>query len=89
LCWVHEARHYKKLSPFVACHQIALDKFLDEFWVYYRELLAYTDSPNQKKNLELKSKFWELFGTESSYKQLDERKRLTFSKVSELQHFHL
>ncbi|MDF5730054.1 MAG: hypothetical protein PUP92_19075 [Rhizonema sp. PD38] len=35
LCWVHEARHYKKLSPFVGCHQQALDKFLDEFWVYY------------------------------------------------------
>lgn len=20
LCWIHEARHYKKLSPFVVCH---------------------------------------------------------------------
>ena len=84
LCWVHEARHYKKLSPFVGCHQIALDKFLDEFWIYYRELLAYRDFPNEKRKLELKSKFWELFGTETGYKQLDERKRLTAAKVSEL-----
>lgn len=84
LCWVHEARHYKKLSPLIACHQITLDKFLDEFWVYYRELLAYKDSPNQKTKVELKSKFWELFGTETGYQQLDERKRLTAAKVSEL-----
>ena len=39
LGWVHEARHYKKLSPFVSCHQKSLDKFLDDFWNYYRELL--------------------------------------------------
>ena len=84
LCWVHEARHYKKLSPFVGCHQIILDKFLDEFWVYYRELLAYRDSPNQKRKLELESRFGELFGTETGYKQLNERKRLTAAKVSEL-----
>ena len=38
LCWVHEGRHYKKLSPFVAYHQEVLDKFLDDFWNYYREL---------------------------------------------------
>jgi hypothetical protein len=84
LCWVHEARHYKKLNPFVACHQQTLDKFLDDFWIYYRELLAYKDSPNPKRKLELKSKFCELFGTETGYKQLDERKILTAAKVSEL-----
>ena len=84
LCWVHEGRHYKKLTPFVTCHQKILDDFLTEFWDYYRELLAYQDSPNQNKKLELKSKFGELFGTETGYKQLDERKRLTAAKVSEL-----
>jgi regulator of replication initiation timing len=84
LCWVHEARHYKKLNPFVACHQQTLEKFLDDFWIYYRELLFFKDSPNQKIKLELKSQFWELFGTETGYKQLDERKRLTAAKVSEL-----
>ncbi len=84
LCWVHEGRHYKKLTPFVACHQEILDNFLRSFWDYYRQLLAYRDSSNQKKKLELQSKFWEIFGTETGYKQLDERKRLTAAKVSEL-----
>ena len=84
LCWVHEGRHYKKLSPVVACHQELLDEFLDEFWDYYRELLAYTDSPSAEVARELKSKFWKLFGSKSGYEQLDERKRLTAAKASEL-----
>ncbi len=40
LCWVHEGRHYKKLSPLVPCHQKLLDDFLERFWNYYRKLLA-------------------------------------------------
>lgn len=51
LCWVHEGRHYKKLTPFVACHQKNLDDFLKEFWDYYRELLAYRDSPCLEKKV--------------------------------------
>jgi len=84
LCWVHEARHYKKLSPFVTCHQKSLDKFLDDFWDYYRELLAYKNSPSGLEKLRLKSQFLEIFGSPSGYEQLDERKKLTLSKISEL-----
>jgi regulator of replication initiation timing len=84
LCWVHEGRHYKKLSPVVACHQEALDDFLDDFWDYYRDLLAYRDSPSESAARELRSEFWKLFGTGSGYQQLDERKRLTAAKMSEL-----
>lgn len=59
-------------------------EFLGEFWDYYRELVAYRDSPNPDTKQELKSKFWKLFGTETGYKQLDERKKLTAAKESEL-----
>jgi hypothetical protein len=84
LCWVHEGRHYKKLSPFIACHQTILEDFLDKFWQYYRKLLAYRDAPGQEQADQLKSEFWTLFSTESGYQQLDERKRLTRQKISEL-----
>lgn len=84
LCWVHEGRHYKKLSPFIVCHQKILDKFLDDFWDYYRDLLAYKNSPSQQTAEKLRSEFWKLFSTESGYQQLDERKRLTLLKISEL-----
>ncbi|PAX51314.1 hypothetical protein CK510_25460 [Brunnivagina elsteri CCALA 953] len=84
LCWIHEARHYKKLSPFIACHQKTLDEFLDRFWKYYRKLLAYRSAPNEDQAKELRLEFWTLFTEKSSYEQLDERKRLTAAKVSEL-----
>ncbi|MEG4109397.1 IS66 family transposase, partial [Microcoleus sp. S13_C5] len=84
LCWVHEGRHYKKLSPVFACHQVMLRQFIEEFWDYYRELLAYKDAPNAEAARQLKSKFWRLFTTPSGYELLDERKQLTATKVSEL-----
>ena len=84
LCWVHEGRHYKKLTPFVACHQKLLDDFLEQFWNYYRKLLAYRDSPSRDKAYELESEFWTLFTDKTGYEQLDERKRLTVLKVDEL-----
>lgn len=84
LCWIHEARHYKKLSPYVACHQKILDKFLDDFWNYYRDLLTYRDFPTQQLAEKLKSQFLKLFDTPSGYELLDERKKLTSAKVSAL-----
>ena len=84
LCWVHEGRHYKKLTPLVACHQKLLDNFLERFWSYYRKLLAYRDSPSRDKAHELESEFWTLFTEKTGYEQLDERKRLTVLKVDEL-----
>lgn len=84
LCWVHEGRHYKKLSPFVACHQKIRDDFLSRFWKYYRKLLAYRDSPSWDQAKELESEFWTLFTEKTGYEQLDERKRLTTAKASKL-----
>ena len=84
LCWIHEGRHYKKLSPFIACHQKILDDFLEQFWEYYRKLLAYRCAPSWDKAHQLELEFWKLFTSKTGYEQLDERKRLTALKVDEL-----
>ena len=84
LCWVHEGRHYKKLSPVFPCHQVILGQFIEDFWDYYRELLAYKDAPTDEVARQLKSKFRLLFESPSGYELLDERKQLTATKVSEL-----
>ncbi|MEM1173052.1 MAG: transposase [Cyanobacteria bacterium P01_H01_bin.35] len=84
LCWVHEGRHYKKLTHSVNYHQKLQEQFLDDFWDYYRELLAYRDAPTLSTAQRLRSEFLELFTTVSGYQQLDERKRLTVTKISEL-----
>ena len=84
LCWIHEGRHYKKLNPVVGYHRKLLDNFLDDFWDYYRQLLAYRDSPREEVAIQLYSDFGQLFGREIGYQQLDERKRLTAAKIAEL-----
>jgi len=45
LCWVHEGRPYKKLTPVVPLHHQELDNFLKRFWDYYDQLLAYRQNP--------------------------------------------
>ena len=84
LCWVHEGRHYKKLNPVVAYHQQLLDLFQDDFWDYYHQLLAYKDDPSPCWADILRAEFEVLFGTETGYQQLDERKQRTRVKISEL-----
>jgi hypothetical protein len=84
LCWVHEGRHYKKLNPLVAYHQQLLDKFREDFWDYYRQLLAYKEAPSAAMAQILRAEFEQLFGTETGDQQLDQRKRLTAAKISEL-----
>jgi hypothetical protein len=84
LCWVHEGRHYKKLSPVVAYHQRVLKQFLDDFWDYYRDLRAYQRAPSEATAEVLRAKFIDLFSGDSVYQALDERKRLTLAKMSEL-----
>jgi len=46
LCWVHEARHYKKLTPAVAHHRQLLNDFLDSYWDYYHQLNEYREQPS-------------------------------------------
>ena len=84
LCWVHEGRHYKKLTPVVAYHQAVLEEFLDEFWDYYRDLRAYQEAPSEGAANILRAEFFKLFNSVSGYQELDERKRLTAAKVVEL-----
>jgi hypothetical protein len=43
LCWVHDARHYKKLTPVIELHRKLLDEFMDQYWKYYQQLLEYKE----------------------------------------------
>ncbi|MEG4571521.1 hypothetical protein QUA56_02150 [Microcoleus sp. N3A4] len=47
-------------------------------------IISLQNSPSGLEKLRLKSNFWETFGSPSGYEQLDERKKLTLSKISEL-----
>ncbi|MBA3389236.1 MAG: transposase [Rubrobacter sp.] len=84
LCWVHEARHYKKLTPYLAQHQQLLADFRTEVWTYYRELLAYREQPTPAEAVRLDRRFDALFATETGFRLLDERIALTRDKKAGL-----
>ena len=84
LCWVHEGRHYKKLTPFVPYHREVLDAFLSEFWDYYHQLQRYRASPSAAQATALSQEFDTLFSTETGYEALDKRIAATKEKKERL-----
>jgi hypothetical protein len=84
LCWIHEGRHFKQLTPWLPQPRAALADILDQFWAYYRELLAYREHPTPAERARLDARFDELFGTVTGYHDLDRRLALTRDKKPEL-----
>ena len=82
LCWVHEGRHYKKLMPAIPYHQALLEAFVQRFWTYYDQLLAYQEQPTPEEATRLVGEFETLFATVTGYRALDERITKTRVKKS-------
>jgi hypothetical protein len=73
LCWVHEGRHYKKLSPFLDHHRQLLDQFQEKFWAFYHKLQDYRACHSETQALILSREFDTLFSTVTGYQRLDKR----------------
>jgi len=84
LCWVHEGRHYKKLSPVIDLHREQLDGFLKRFWEYYDQLLAYRQDPTSEESKRLEIEFGSLFTLKTGYEELDKRITKTQAKKESL-----
>jgi len=77
LCWIHDARHYKKLDPTVAHHRQLLEQFTDRYWAFYRLLRDYRQNPVPEHIPRLEAEFDQLFSTVTGYTALDRRIALT------------
>jgi len=84
LCWGHEARHYHKLLPYFAPYQRVLSAFMERFWDYYDDLLAYRQQPSPAERTRLAARFDELFATQTDYGALNERIAKTRAKTAAL-----
>src|SRR6266436_6405995 len=80
LCWVHEGRHYKKLVPYVPSHRALVEDFVQRFWTYYDQLLAYREQPMLEAAARLDGAFEALFSTVTGSQALDERMAKTRAK---------
>jgi len=84
LCWIHEGRHYNRLSPIVPFNVDELKKFKTHFWDYYGDLLKYKENPKPETAVKLSSEFDDLFSTKTGYDDLDDRIEKTKSKKEAL-----
>lgn len=80
LCWIHDGRHYKKLSPYVGHHRKLLENFGERYWDFYDQLLDYRKHPNAADRARLDEDFDALFSTVTGYDALDERIAKTKAK---------
>jgi len=87
LCWIHEIRHYIKMSPILAYHKKILDSFLQELFKYYESMLLYKINPNEDFKIELKQKFEELVFKNYGYRELDQRLATTWENRDRLLQF--
>jgi hypothetical protein len=84
LCWVHEGRHYKKLSPYLAYHQQLLTDFRGQFWEFYHQLQKYRANPAANLADRLRTEFDTLFSTTTGYDALDQQIATTKAKKDRL-----
>ncbi len=84
LCWVHEGRHYKKLSPYLTYHQHLLTDFRGRFWKFYQQLQQYRASPTPERADQLRTDFDTLFSTTTGYDLLDQQIATTKTKKDRL-----
>jgi len=73
LCWIHEGRHYKKISPIAEINREKLETFIRQFWEYHKTLKTYSDKPEYKFRKTLEEDFDKLFSTKTGFDMLDER----------------
>jgi len=84
LCWVHDARHYNKLTPSVEHHRRLLEQFMDRYWAFYRQLLAYQQNPAPEQVPRFEAEFDALFSTVTGYTGLDRRIAMTHENKGSL-----
>ncbi len=84
LCWIHDGRHYKKLTPYVEYHRQLLEDFRGEYWDYYAKLEHYRANANEADAAALRQEFDTLFSSVTGYDDLDKRIAKTKAKKEQL-----
>jgi hypothetical protein len=73
LCWIHDGRHYRSMTPCVPQHREWLEAFRKRYWDFYKELLVYRQDPAPERAAQLREEFDKLFATVTGYDELDLR----------------
>jgi len=84
LCWIHEERHLKAITPWNEQNQKETELVLDRFWNLYQKLKAYQKEPEQSKRKYIEEEFNSLFKTETMSDVFNRALSLIYNKKKEL-----
>jgi Transposase IS66 family len=84
LCWIHEIRHYRKLTPVLDCHKLVLHNFLNQLWQFYDLLNRYKEQPDIGLKIHIQWMFDSIFLPQTGYTMLDEIKASTRKRKQRL-----
>ena len=84
LCWVHDNRHYKKLTPWLLYNRKKLEDFMAEYRAFFHLLKDYKRHTSRKMKVQVRKRFDDLFTTHTGYGELDERIIATYSERDKL-----
>ncbi len=86
-CWIHEERHYKKMTPRLKVHQTLLKQVRGQIWDFYDKLLNFKELTVDEQNIrkrQLYEEFDEIFTQKTDYEHLNKRLEQTFSRKEKL-----
>jgi len=84
LCWVHAGRPIKKLNPSTQLFQEEVRRILEDFWNYYRTLLAFQQDPEKFNIEDLRAQFDKIFTQTTDYPTLDKILQSIFDNKEKL-----
>lgn len=84
LCWIHEIRHYLKLTPYTKANQRKLAAIINDLWIWYFAAKDYGRDPTAEKKQALADYFDMIMDLETGYEELDKRLLLTGKKRKRL-----
>jgi hypothetical protein len=84
LCWIHDARNYNKITPFVKYHQQLVEDFQSNYWKFYKKLLDYKDKPDKELKHKFDTDFDKLFIPSTGYFDLDKQIKKTLKNKNKL-----
>jgi regulator of replication initiation timing len=84
LCWVHEIRHYLKLTPTNKAYRIEVDKVIDQLWRWYVQAKQYGRDPTPQKRQQIDASFDKIVEGIAQYNLLAKRLMLTGRKKKRL-----
>lgn len=84
LCWIHEDRHYLKLSPRLKTYREKLQMAITQLLEFYHLAKAYGENPTADEKKRLRSMFDSIMKQKTGYEALDHQLMLTRRKRDRL-----